>query len=157
MGKRTAQCACGRLQVNVEQEPFRVTACYCDFCQKRTGSVFYVGAYFIQGAGIEIKGETQIYNGMEIDGVGTTTGDEINYHFCPTCGSTVFYTVQGHPIMGIAVGNFVDPSFPTPTMEFNVGMRPHWLPPIPSAEQFETFPENPREEMGAERAAAKEL
>jgi hypothetical protein len=110
--------------VNVEQEPFRVTACYCDFCQKRTGSVFYIGAYFIQGAGIEIKGETQIYNGVEIDGVGTTTGDEINYHFCPTCGSTVFYTVKGHPVMGIAVGSFVDPSFPTPTMEFNVGMRP---------------------------------
>ena len=42
--------------------------------------------------------------------------------------------------MGIAVGNFVDPEFPAPTMEFYVGMRHHWLPPIPSAEQFKTYP-----------------
>jgi hypothetical protein len=101
--------------------------------------VFYVGAYFIRGPGIDIRVETKIYNGFEIDGVGNSRGDEISYNFCPTCGSTVFYTVRGQPIMGIAVGSFVDPKFSVPTMEFNVGTRHHWVPPILAAEQFETF------------------
>ena len=139
MVKRAAQCACGRLQVSVENEPILVAACHCDFCQKRTGSVFYVGAYFIRGAGIDIRGEPKIYNGFEIDGVGNSRGYEISYNFCPTCGSTVFHTVKGQPTMGIAVGSFVDPKFSAPTVELNVGMRHHWVPPILAAEQFETF------------------
>ena len=140
MDKRTAHCACGRLQVNVEKEPFQVAACHCDFCQKRTGSPFGLGAYYTVGEGIEITGETQIYNGLEIDGVATTGGFSLDYHFCPTCGSTVFWTSKGASVIAIAVGNFVDPSFPTPTNECHVGMRHHWLPPIPSAQQFETYP-----------------
>jgi hypothetical protein len=127
--------------VNVEAEPIQVVVCHCDFCQKRTSSVFYVGAYFDQGDGIEVRGESKVYNGLEIDGVASINGDDISYHFCPVCGSTVFYTFKGRPYMGIAVGSFVDPDFPAPTMEFNVGMRHHWLPPIPSAGQFETYPE----------------
>jgi hypothetical protein len=126
--------------VTVEREPAWVAVCHCDFCQKRTGSVFYVGAYFIQGEGIEITGENKIYNGLEVDGVGNSLGDEVIYHFCPTCGSTVFNTIKGRSIVTIAVGNFVDPDFLTPTMEFNVGMRHHWVPPIPTASQFETYP-----------------
>jgi hypothetical protein len=125
--------------VTVENEPIQVIACHCDFCQKRTGSVFYVGAYFIQGAGITIRGETKIYNGLEIDGVANSIGEEISYHFCPTCGSTVYFTIKGRLVIGIAIGNFVDPDFPPPAMEFYVGMRHHWLSPIPSAEQYETF------------------
>ncbi len=40
----TAECACGRVQVTVHNEPLMVATCHCDFCQKRTGSVFQVGA-----------------------------------------------------------------------------------------------------------------
>jgi hypothetical protein len=48
----------------VENEPIAVAVCHCDFCQKRTGSVFYVTAYFMTGEGIEIRGETKVYNGL---------------------------------------------------------------------------------------------
>jgi hypothetical protein len=100
-----------------------------------------VTAYFVNGEGIDISGESKVYNGLEIDGVASSSGVDISYHFCPVCGSTVFYTIKGRPIIGIAVGNFVDPDFPAPTMEFNVGLRHHWLPPVASAEQFETYRE----------------
>ncbi|MFL5008270.1 MAG: GFA family protein, partial [Microvirga sp.] len=51
---RTATCACGQLRVTVEREPERVLACNCRECQRRTGSVFGVSAYFAAAAvGIE--------------------------------------------------------------------------------------------------------
>jgi hypothetical protein len=141
MAKQIAQCACGRIRVDVENEPVQVVACHCDFCQKRTGAVLQACAYFIEDAGIEISGETKVYNGLEIDGVGAVTGDEISYHFCSTCGSTVFWRYEGRrPLMGIAVGNFVDPDFPAPTMELHTALRHRWVQPIPGAEQFETIP-----------------
>jgi hypothetical protein len=69
MPTRTAQCACGRLQVDVVGEPHVVAVCNCDFCQKRTGSVFQVGAYFTKDQVVEIRGEVKAYNGLEVDGV----------------------------------------------------------------------------------------
>src|SRR5262249_17962909 len=47
------------------------------------------------GEGIEINDETQTYNGLKVDGIATTSGDDMDYHFCPTCGSTGFDTVKG--------------------------------------------------------------
>ncbi len=139
MNERTARCGCGRLRVRVEGEPVHLAACHCDFCQKRTGSVFSVQAFFAD-KDVEISGETRVYNGLEIDGLASVTGFDTSYHFCPTCGSTVFWTITGQPIVGIAVGNFVDPEFPAPRTETAIGTRHRWVPPIPSAEQLEGFP-----------------
>jgi hypothetical protein len=140
MTMRTAVCACGRVEVTVENEPLTVVICHCDFCQKRTGSVFQVCAYFSTDQNIEVSGETKLYNGLEIDGIGSALGDGISYHFCTTCGSTVYWTITGQPVLAIAVGNFVDPDFSAPTMEFYVTRRHRWVPPVPAADRFETFP-----------------
>jgi Glutathione-dependent formaldehyde-activating enzyme len=74
---RTAECACGRVHVSVESEPFLVATCHCDYCQKRTGSVFQVGAYFAPDEKLSVKGETKAYNGLEMDGVGNAAGDAV--------------------------------------------------------------------------------
>jgi hypothetical protein len=37
-------------------------------------------------------------------------------HFCPTCGTTVFWEADLRPDhIGVAVGAFHDPNFPRPT------------------------------------------
>jgi len=136
---RTAECACGRVRITVENEPVAVVTCHCDFCQKRTGSAFQVSALFPDAQGIAVTGETRIYNGLEINGVGTTDGDEVSYHFCATCGSTVFWTIDGRPGMAIAVGNFDDPDFPGPTVELHTLHRHYWVQPVEGAQQFEGF------------------
>jgi hypothetical protein len=136
---RTAECACGQVQITAENEPVAVVTCHCHFCQKRTGSVLQVSAVFPDAAGITITGETRIYNGLKIKGVGTANGDEISYHFCPTCGSTVFWAFKGRPVLAVAVGNFADPDFPAPSAELHTPYRHHWLQPVEGAEQFEGF------------------
>jgi hypothetical protein len=136
---RTAECACGRVRVTVEGEPRAVATCHCEFCQRRTGSVLQVSAVFSQDQGVAVEGETKTYNGLETNGVGTANGDDVSYHFCPTCGSTVYWTFKGRPVLVVAVGNFADPDFPPPTIELHAPQRHSWMHPVQGAEQFDTF------------------
>ncbi len=54
---RKASCSCGELQVEVNGEPKVVVACSCASCQKRTGSVFGVSAYFANDQVVAKNGE----------------------------------------------------------------------------------------------------
>jgi hypothetical protein len=137
--QRTAACACRRLRLHVDGDPLAVVTCHCAYCQRRTGSVFQVGAVFSQDQRIALEGESAVYNGLRVDGVGTSAGEDVSYHFCPTCGSTVFWTFEGRPTLVVAVGTFADPAFPGPTAELHAPQRHHWVRPVEGAEQHEGF------------------
>jgi hypothetical protein len=137
---RTAQCACGRVQMTVEDDPVAISACHCDFCQRRSGSVYPASAYFLVDQHFEITGHTSVYNGLETEGVGNALGESITYRFCPTCSSTVYFTLDGRGMRAIPVGNFADPDFPPPTLEVNTATRHRWLPPSPAPDVFEGMP-----------------
>ena len=103
---RTAICSCGALSIAVEGEPSYFGACSCRACQKATGSVFSMSAYFPKSAVAAIAGAHRLYR-RQSDG-----GRELDFHFCPTCASTVFWYAEFDPdSIGISVGNFTDPGF----------------------------------------------
>ena len=105
---RTASCSCGQLVATVVGEPIRVGVCHCLACQQRSGSVFATQARF-PTASVTIAGESREY---------VRTGDaggQGHFHFCPVCGSTVYYTTSFEPeYVAIPVGVFADPAFPAP-------------------------------------------
>jgi len=106
--QRTAQCACGAVQVVAAGEPVSVVACHCVDCQRRTGSVFGVGAYYPDDR-ITISGATCEFVRP------TDAGNQFFTHFCPTCGTSMFWRSDRNPGMtGVAVGAFADPAFPAP-------------------------------------------
>ena len=50
------------------------------------------------------------------------------FHFCPDCGSQVFYTEPTEPdLIVVSVGSFADPSFPPPTESGYDSRRHHWV------------------------------
>ena len=108
MTTRTASCRCGALTATCEGEPIRVSVCHCFACQQRSGSPFGEQARF--------PSDKVTIRGVSTEWVRTTdAGNETRYHFCPTCGSTVWY--QGCPMpdaIAIPVGLFCDPGFPPP-------------------------------------------
>lgn len=135
---RVARCACDRVRLTVEGEPQFVLICHCDFCQKRSGNVFIASAHFAREQIADISGDTNVYNGLEVDGVGAVgIPGGIDYHFCSTCGSTVYWDAPRaeHGFFAIAIGNFVDPDFPVPTTELFTKDRHHWVPPVTGATQ----------------------
>jgi len=106
---RAAVCSCAILSISVEGEPGFLGACSCRACQKATGSVFSMSAYFPRSAVAAIAGEHRLYR-RQSDG-----GRWLDFHFCPTCASTVFWYAEFDPdSIGIAVGNFTDPGFGPP-------------------------------------------
>jgi hypothetical protein len=121
MTTRIASCSCGRLSARVTGEPTRVSVCHCLACQRRTGSVFAAQARFPR-------------QGVEIHGTGThyvRTGDEGGkgiFTFCPTCGATVYYVMEGkEDSIAIPVGAFADPGFPAPTFSVYEDRMHPWV------------------------------
>ena len=105
---RTASCSCGQLSVTVGADPVRVSVCHCLACQRRTGSVFGAQARF-PAESVQIQGQSKQY-------VRTAdSGNRLMLNFCPDCGATVHYTIEGREeLIAIPVGAFADPTFPTP-------------------------------------------
>ncbi|HZB37598.1 MAG TPA: GFA family protein [Beijerinckiaceae bacterium] len=106
--ERTATCACGQLGVTVEGEPDLVLACNCLDCQRRTGSVFGVAAYFPERQ-VRLDGESKRFSR-------TSGALAFETSFCPACGTSVLWRSSARPDqVAVAVGCFAEPSFPPPT------------------------------------------
>lgn len=132
MTTRRASCECGRLRLECEGEPVRVSICHCLSCQRRTGSAFGVQARFARDR-VRVEGDATSF---------ARTGDgggRVTFHFCATCGSTVYWEPDGLPeFVVVAVGAFADPSFPAPTVSVYEARRHAWaLPPDACLEHHE--------------------
>jgi hypothetical protein len=119
--KRTASCCCGRLRVICEGEPVRISVCHCRECQKRTGSAFGAQTRFAD-SNIGIEGEVRHYRRT------ADSGSELDFRFCGSCGSTVFWTNQAFPgFTMVALGAFADPTFARPRFSVYESRRHGWV------------------------------
>ncbi len=130
MPTRLASCSCGQLTARVVGEPVRISVCHCLACQRRTGSVFGEQARFPR-AGVAISGVSSEYVRVGDEGSGAT------FHFCPKCGSTVYYEPGGlDEFVAIPVGAFADPGFPAPSVSVYESRKHQWVVPPPEAEHI---------------------
>jgi hypothetical protein len=121
MSTQTAACCCGQLRVICDGGPLRVSLCHCFECQKRTGSLFGVAARFAQER-VTIEGRSTKYQRRGDD------GHLVDFHFCPACGSTVWWVLDVQPgVIAVAVGAFADPDFAMPARSFYQHRRHRWL------------------------------
>lgn len=121
MTERLASCSCGQLIVRTRGEPVRVSICHCLACQRRTGGVFAAQAQFPEDA-VTIAGASTSFVRIGDEG-GVAT-----FHFCPTCGCTVYYRMEWNPAaVAIPVGAFADPDFPPPRVSVYNGRRHAWV------------------------------
>ena len=121
MTTRHAACCCGQLSLEARGEPTRISMCHCLECQKRTGSAFGIQARFPEDA-VALRGSSTAYT-RTVD-----SGNRITFHFCPECGSTVFYRLEKWPgTIAVAVGAFADPSFPAPRVSVYEDRRHPWV------------------------------
>jgi hypothetical protein len=107
--------------VEADGDPVRISVCHCLACQRRTGSPFGAQARFPAGR-VRISGRSKEY---------TRTSDEGRLwvqHFCPECGSTVYYGSPEEPdLVAVAIGAFADPTFPPPTVSVFESRRHPWV------------------------------
>ena len=106
MTTRRAACSCGQLHLTIEGEPVRISMCHCLECQRRTGAVISNQARFRREQ-ITFAGKSTAWTRT------AESGNALTFHFCPTCGSTVYWEGQGFPgYVAVAIGTFADPISP---------------------------------------------
>jgi hypothetical protein len=128
---RHARCSCGQLRIETSGEPFRVSVCHCLNCQRRSGSAFAVQARFAL-ANVVVEGRSSEY---------VLTGDSgqhATFHFCPGCGTTVYYQMEQSPeVIAIPVGTFADPTFPAPVYSVYETRQHEWVQLLGQMEHFD--------------------
>jgi len=132
--ERIARCSCGSLRAAARGEPADVYACGCIDCQRRTGSAFSYAALYPVNS-VAIAGEFRTWRRQ------SDFGRMVEHHFCPTCGTTVFFHAEGLPgLVGIAAGCFAEPDFAQPVRLYWASRRLRWLDLPAAIELIDTQP-----------------
>jgi hypothetical protein len=118
---RNASCRCGQLQITVTGEPVRLSVCHCLNCKKRSGSAFAVQARW-PANDVTISGMSNVF------AKAGDSGDKAHFHFCPDCGSDVFYIAEAMPdVVAVPLGAFDDPFFGTPEYSVYEARKQDWV------------------------------
>jgi hypothetical protein len=127
MTTECASCRCGKLRATVSGDPVRVSVCHCLNCKKRSGSAFAVQARW-PSERVRIEGESKCHEIL------SDSGNRGIFHFCPECGSDVFYRNAGPTVdadfanlIAIPLGAFDDPFFVSPRFSVWEERKHNWL------------------------------
>ena len=115
-----AKCQCGALEIHADAEPDFVIACNCRACQKRTGAPLGAGAYF-RKSDVTFSGPAQGWART------ADSGRALENFFCPTCGTTLYWTLEMRPDhLGVAFGAF-ETTLATPARAIWTEAQHDWL------------------------------
>jgi hypothetical protein len=122
VSSRTASCRCGQLKATVSGEPVRVSVCHCLNCKKRSGSAFAVQARW-PAAQVTVEGRSGSFVKV------ADSGNSATFHFCPECGSDVYYENNGKfdGLVAIPLGVFDDPYFLKPSYSVWEERKHDWV------------------------------
>jgi hypothetical protein len=103
-------------------------------CQRRTGSAYGIGAYF-PVASVMVSGASSVFQRV------SDAGRWLRMHFCPDCGSTLFWEAELRPgVLGVAVGMFEAPEDLRPTVAVFARHRWPWAPLPEDLTVHDTYP-----------------
>jgi hypothetical protein len=113
-----AKCCCGAVAITLSGDPTMNAICHCDNCRRRTGAAFGWSVYFPEAAVVSEAGETAVY-------AFDSSGGRQERHFCPTCGSTLWWRSPG--AVGIAGGCLPAGAVGEPTISAQDSRRLAWV------------------------------
>ena len=96
-------CLCRTIRYCVRGNPLRVSACYCTFCQRRTGGSLSIHAFFDE-QNIELTGDMLSTYEQPSD----ESNLWLRLHFCKRCATTVMLSLQKFPGLRIVTGGYFD-------------------------------------------------
>lgn len=123
MARKTGQCLCGAVTFTAVVGD-TIQACHCVQCQRWTGG----GPYFaVAIENLEMSGAESMR-----DYHASKRGERT---VCGTCGSTIYWKMEGKPPQTLAAGLLDDQSGMRVTEEIFVDYRPSWIPAFAGASQ----------------------
>lgn len=125
-------CHCGAIRYQAEGEPITHALCHCTDCRRHAGAPMVGWIMYPQAAVKVTKGQPKIY-------ASSTDGRR---HFCPDCGSGLFFTnaVMLPGIIDVQSATSDDPGALPPQVNVQAAERVPWLEHIHDLPTFDRYP-----------------
>lgn len=127
------QCHCGNIRYEVTGQPVYHALCHCTDCRRSSGAPVVAWALFPESA-VTITGETTVY----------ASSENARRHFCPQCGSKLFYVnqVTFPGMVDVQSATLDDPDVYPLQVHVQTAERIGWMQNAHELPQFERYPEH---------------
>jgi hypothetical protein len=128
-------CHCGAIRYRLEGGPRTHALCHCTDCRRHAGAPMVGWAMFAHDALKIEKGAAKIYRSSEHG----------RRHFCPECGTGLFYTnEQALPgIIDVQSATLDDPNAFAPQVQIQIADRIGWMARAHELPAFDRYPPQP--------------
>jgi hypothetical protein len=134
MLEMTGGCLCGQVRYAANADPVFVGVCHCTHCQKQTGTAFSV-LVGIPKSAMSIQGQVKTFHDTG------DSGQPVERHFCPECGSPIFSDVAVMPgVAFIKAGTLDDTTWLDPNIHVYCDSAERWTPIPERSQRFAKMP-----------------
>ena len=125
------QCHCGAVRYEMTGDTKHQAICHCSDCRRHAGAPLVSWA-LVDRAGMKIEGETREY----------ASSENGRRHFCPQCGTSLFYTnEQVFPgLIDVQTGTLDDPEALAPQVQVQAAERVGWIRRLNEIPAFDRYP-----------------
>ncbi len=124
-------CHCGAVRFAVSGAAMRVGLCHCTDCRRHAGAPM-VAWGLVAKDDLKVEGETKEY----------ASSEHGRRHFCPNCGTSLFYTSEAYfpGQIDVQTATLDDPDEVPPDTQVQVAERLGWVTRLDSMPAFERYP-----------------
>ena len=130
--KHTGGCHCGAIRYEVSGAPKIHALCHCSDCRRHAGAPMVGWTMFAVENVKTVRGVPRVY----------ASSEHGRRHFCPECGTGLFYTnakiLPG--IIDVQSATYDDPNAFPPRAHIQVAERIAWMEKAHELPTFERFP-----------------
>jgi len=125
------QCHCGAVHYEMPAQTIHKALCHCSDCRRHSGAPA-VAWGLVSKDQLKVEGETKEY----------ASSDNGRRHFCPECGTALFYTndVIFPGQIDVQIATLDDPDAIRPDAQIQVAERIGWMERAHELPQFERYP-----------------
>ena len=125
------QCHCGAVQYEMPAETVHKAICHCSDCRRHAGAP--IVAWGLVGKdGLKVEGETKEY----------ASSEHGRRHFCPGCGTGLFYTNDAifPGLIDVQTATLDNPDEISPEVQIQTAERIGWMRTLDQMPEFERYP-----------------
>ncbi len=125
------QCHCGAVSYEMPAETIHKALCHCSDCRRHSGAPAVAWGLVSKGD-LKVEGQTKEY----------ASSENGRRHFCPGCGTALFYTndVIFPGLIDVQIATLDDPDAIRPDAQIQVAERIGWMERAHELPQFERYP-----------------
>jgi hypothetical protein len=125
------QCHCGAVRYEMAADAIHRALCHCQDCRRHAGAPM-VAWGLVAKEQLKVEGETKEY----------ASSEHGRRHFCPQCGTSLFYTsdVIFPGQIDVQIATLDDPDEIEPNAQIQLADRIGWMERLDEMAQFDRYP-----------------